>query len=212
MPPKTDAACVSKRPPKGSASCGRAAGAASNRLRRRWQGWVKVNASSLRKHSGCSSKSSEVSNAEDRDSGGLRIRRGYVRVLDAVAKDFAAGERLDTLDSRRDEESHLARREWRGNFNHGIQRILLQAVETDAALGYVFTFDDFVSVSWVADARVESDADAHVAPFVDGPPVCIQRASGNPLRSGPMRRVCRCCHFLRLACCEHKFRRRRRGC
>ena len=115
---------------------------------------------------------------------------GQLNVFDAVAENQAAGERFDSLDLGRDEECRLSGREWRGERDQRIQLVLLQAVEADAALGYVFAFDDFVGVRRVADACTETHADSNVAPFVDGPPVCIKLSRGNVLGlSGGMRNL-----------------------
>jgi hypothetical protein len=54
--------------------------------------------------------------------GGLRVRlRGReFRVLDAVSKYQAAGERFDALDLGWNEKRRLSGREWRGYVNEGI--------------------------------------------------------------------------------------------
>jgi hypothetical protein len=54
-------------------------------------------------------------------------------------------------------------------------------VEADATFRNVFTLDDFVRVRRVAHARGETHADSNVAPFVDGPPVCIKLSLENVL-------------------------------
>ena len=106
---------------------------------------------------------------------------GRLKVFDAVPENQAAGERFDSLDLGRDKKSRLPGREWRGEFDQRIQLVLLQAVEADAALGYVFAFDDFVGVRRVADARTETHADSNVAPLVHGPSLCIELALANVL-------------------------------
>ena len=80
-------------------------------------------------------------------SGGLRIRRGQLRVLDAIAENQSPRERFDLLNLGRDKKSRLSGREWRGNFDQGIELVLLPAVEADATLGYVLALDDFVCVA-----------------------------------------------------------------
>ncbi len=123
-------------------------------------------------------------------SGGLRIRRGQLRVLDAIAENQSTRERFDLLNLGRDKKSRLSGREWRGNFDQGIELVLLQAVEADATLGYVLALDDFVCVSWVAHAGAETHANANGAPLVDGPSVCIKLSRGNVLELSRGRATC----------------------
>jgi len=111
----------------------------------------------------------------------IRLRGRKLGVFDAVAENQAARERLDALDLGRNEKRRLSGREWRGDLDERIQRVLLQAVETDAAFRHIFTFDDFVRVRWVANARTKTHANANIAPLVHRPPIAIDLPRGNVL-------------------------------
>jgi hypothetical protein len=94
------------------------------------------------------------------------LRRGKFRVFDAIPKNQSAGKRFDALDLGGNEECRFTWREWRGDFDERIQRILLQAVKASAAFRNVFALHDFVRVGWVANARAETHCDTNVLPFV----------------------------------------------
>jgi hypothetical protein len=101
-----------------------------------------------------------------------------INVRDAVAENLAGRERFDSLDLGRDQKSRLPRREWRVKFNQGIERVLFEAVEADAALREVFALDDFLRLRRVAHRGAESHANSNVAPLVDRPSVCIKLSRG----------------------------------
>ena len=103
---------------------------------------------------------------------------GWLDVFDAVAENQAARERFDALDLGRDKKSFLSWRIRRCNFYQRTQLVLLEAVEANAAFRNIFTFDHFVRVRLVANARAEAHSNANVAPLVNGPPVGTQFANG----------------------------------
>jgi hypothetical protein len=108
---------------------------------------------------------------------------GRIDVFDAVAENLAAGEHFDSRDLGRDKKSRLPRREWRGKLNQRIERVLLEAVEADAALRDVFALDDFVRMSRVAHAGAEAHTNSNVAPLVDRPSVSIKLSRGGLFRN-----------------------------
>lgn len=77
---------------------------------------------------------------------------------------------------RGNEESRLAGRKGSGHFNCAVHRIFLAAVKAKAALRNIFTLDDVVGMSGMADTGAEVDTHAHVPAAIGGAAVGVDGA------------------------------------
>jgi len=88
--------------------------------------------------------------------------------LDAAAEEALFGEFLDEDDLSGDENGGLAGLVGNGDFDEGLNVILMAALEAQAAFGHVLALDDVVFLkTGAADAGGVADFDARVLAAID---------------------------------------------